>query len=245
VSHTVLRRVMIRMLHDPWFAAATYEDPDGALVGLDLSPTERGWLAATPRAAWRVDHDRPGRVLAALAEEYPATVSLAAEQAASFLRSPEFHAAVQDRGSLGLAFGAHLARAPDPRARALARLELAVATVRRAPAVAQPSAPGRLRLSPRVALVWVPSGALELFAAVRRGEAGGALGTDREAALVTLSPSSEANLEPLAPALVQLLTIAGEECERLRLLAAAHGHDLTTDEAAQVIDDLVGDGILV
>jgi len=86
VSHVALRRVMIRLLHDPVFATAVYADAESALAGVDLSATERAWLTAPPPAAWQTDSARPARVLAALAEEFPATVTLAPAHAAGFLR---------------------------------------------------------------------------------------------------------------------------------------------------------------
>ena len=71
-----------------------------------------------------------GVLLAALVEEYPLTTRLAPDRAAGFFATPEFHNAVQTRGSLALALGAYLGRdASDPRV-AVRALERAIAEVR-------------------------------------------------------------------------------------------------------------------
>src|SRR5262249_18822347 len=152
---------MIRLLHDPVLAAALCDDPARALADVDLGADERAWLLATPPAAWRTDPARPDRVRHALAEEYPATLALDRARAASFFASPAFHRAVRGRGSWGLAFGDHLAGSGEARARVIARLERAIAEVRRAPRRRAPAAPAslpaRLRLAPWARVVCVPT----------------------------------------------------------------------------------------
>jgi hypothetical protein len=104
MSHTALRRVAIRLLHDPTLVDHLAAAPWEALADADLSDDERAWLRAVPAAAWRTDPGRPRRVLAALADEYGASLALAPERADAFFRSRHFHQAVQDRGSMGIAF---------------------------------------------------------------------------------------------------------------------------------------------
>ena len=246
MSHTALRRVMIRLLHDPQLVAALHADVEQALAGVDLTARERGWLLQQPPAAWRADPARPARVLAALAEEFPATVARATVRAAAFLRAPEFHRAVQERGSLALAFGDHLAAASEPRIVALARLERAVAEVRRAPRAPAASPAGRLRLSPRAVVLRFPAGALALLEAARRGEAGGELGAGEEVVLVARAPGTdEVTLEALEPALAALLTGAVGGCHRDMLLAEARFHGADAGEDAEIVDRLVADGLLL
>jgi hypothetical protein len=245
MSHLALRRVTIRLLHDPVFAAAVRADADRALAGVDLTADERGWLLAQPAAAWRTDAGRSERVLAALAEEYPATLARTPNAAAAFMQSPEFHGAVQERGSLAGALGDHLARTGDRATRVLARLEQAVAAVRRAPRAPRPSPAGRLRRSPRARVLRLPAGALELLAAVRRGDRGPRLGTTDEPVLVALAPgATDVTLEALDPALAALLERAAPGCaaEELAIEAGRHGAD--PDEAREVVGRLVGDGLL-
>lgn len=245
MSHVALRRVMIRLLHDPVFATAVYEDAESALAGVDLSATERAWLTAPPPAAWQTDSARPARVLAALAEEFPATVTLAPAHAAGFLRSPQFHTAVQERGSLALAFGEYLVLAPDSRARALARLERAVAEVRRAALGSAASPAGRLRLSPHAVVVRVARGALALFDATRAGGTGDALGRDEEAVLVARAPGGgDVTLEALEPALADLLGCAAGGCTHAELITEARRHGAEPGEAMEIVAHLVDDGLL-
>jgi hypothetical protein len=247
MSHLALRRIMIRMLHDPGFAAAVYADATGALAGIDVAAAEIAWLTREPRAAWRTDADRPLRVIAALAEEYPAAVALATEHAAGFVRSREFHAAVQERGSLALAFGAYLMRASDRAARAVACLEQAIAAVRRAPRVPTPSATGWLRLTPRAALRTVPEGTLAFLERMRDGHDGGRLGAAEETVLAELPPESDdVGLELVEPGLAAILRRAADaECARDSLLAAARAEGADPGEDAEIVDRLVADHLLL
>jgi hypothetical protein len=247
MSHLALRRVMIRMLHDQEFAAAVYADGVRALAGIDVSATELAWLTRQPRAAWRTDPARPARVLAALAEEYPASVPLAVEHAAGFLRSAEFHAAVQERGSLALAFGAHLLRAPVRAARALASLEHAVALVRRAPRAPSPSPAGTLRLTPRAAIRVVPDGTLALLQKIRGGGArDAALDATDETVLIAIHPeTTEVTLELLEAALAALLRLAVDGCPRDALQAAARRHGAEPGEDEEIITRLIADHLLL
>lgn len=245
MSHVALRRVMIRLLHDPSFADRVYADPARALAGVELTADERAWLLAEPRAAWRTDPARPGRVLAALAEEYPATTALAADHAASFFVSAEFHEAVQQRGSLAAAFGAYAMRASDARVRVLARLELAIACARRAPRRVPPAG-ARLALAPSARVLRVPAGALALLAAARAGHPTGRLADGEEAVLVVAPPDGgEATAEALAPALAAMLEHAVDGVAREALLAEARRLGADPGEDAEIVDGLVADGLLV
>jgi hypothetical protein len=236
---------MIRLLHDAAFAAAVHADPERALAAVDLTADERRWLLAKPAAAWRTDPARPARVLAALLEEYPATVAQAPDAPAGFFRSSELHAAIQERGSLALALGAYLARTGDRPTRTLARLEQAVAAVRRAPRAPAKSPPGRLRLSPRARVLRLPAGALDLLAAVRRDERGARLGTIDEPVLVALaSGATDVTLEGLEPALALLLERAEPGCRGDDLRAEAGRLGAEPRDAAEVVERLVADGLL-
>ncbi len=266
MSHVALRRVMIRLLHDPAFAARVHADPEHALGDLELTAAERAWLVAEPPAAWRTDPARPQRVLAALTEEYPATCALAAAHVAGFFASEEFHAAVQSRGSLALAFGAHAMRAPDRRVRAVAGLEQAIALVRRAPRMVRraprivrrappiassppahtPAARDRLRLTPRARLLHVPTGALALLAALRGGGALVGLGAEDEPVLV-VAPSVDGDVavEPLAAGLAALLARATDGVAREDLLAEARRHGADAGEDVEILAELEAEDILV
>lgn len=244
MSHVALRRVVVRLLHDPVFAAALAADPDRALAGLALEPDERAWLVATPAAAWRTDPARPDRVRAALAAEFPATLALVPERARTFFASPAFHAAVQARGSLAAAFAEHLACEGGARVRAVARLEAVIAECRRR-APARPLRPGDLRLAPHLAVVRVAAGALDLLGELRNGRRGGGVGPGEEAVLVAVPPNGDATVEPLTPALAALLERAREGASRTELAAEARRHGADPGEDDEIIDALVSDRSLV
>lgn len=246
MSHLALRRVMIRMLHDPELVAAAYADPARTFAGEEISGAEQGWLLATPRAAWGTDPDRPGRVLAALLAEYPATARVARERVGTFFASGQFHRAVNERGSLAQALGEHLAESVDPRVRALARLEAAIAQARRAPRAAPASPPGELRLAPHTAMLTLPRGALAAFAALRQGAEPPALAQEVEEVLVMRrAPAGEVTAEEIPEGLAAVLRAAEQSTSRERLAAIASEQGASPAEAASILDELVGDGLLL
>jgi len=245
MSHLALRRVMIRMLHDPSFVGAVYATPDVALAGIDLTASERAWLLAAPRAAWNADADRPARLLVALRDEFIAALRFAEERAATFAASPAFHRAIDGRGSLAAAFAEHLEGASDQRARALARLEGAIAAVRRAPRCPAPSPPGHLRRTPRAWAVEVPDGTLGLFKALRAGAAPRDLGSGTERLLVLREENGSVSIEMLAEGLAHLLGAADQATPRASLQEAARRLGASAGEARDIIGRLVSDALLV
>lgn len=246
MSHLALRRVMIRLLHDPSFVGAAYTTPDAALAGLDLTESERAWLLAAPRAAWGADVDRPARLLATFRDEFAAALRFAGERAATFLVSPAFHRAIDGRGSLAAAFAEHLDGAVDARARALARLEGAIAAVRRAPRSPAPSPSGRLRRTPLARAIEVPGGTLALFQALRRGAIPGDLGSGTERLLVLRAATgSEVSVEELAEGLARLLGAADEPISPAALHAEARRLGATAEEALEIVENLVADALLL
>jgi hypothetical protein len=144
LSHHVLQRVVVRLLFDPEFVERVYADPDLALQGLDLSADERRLVVAPDRRAYGTDATRRSRALTELVRGFPTASAVAVQGDGiafleGFFASPIFHAVIQERGSLAAGYGAFLEQAAmsgalrDPRAAALARLEGAVARIRRAP----------------------------------------------------------------------------------------------------------------
>jgi hypothetical protein len=246
MSHTSLRRVAIRLLHDPHLVDALHDDAAAALAGISLSNEERAWLLAVPRAAWRTDPERPRRVLAALHDEFPAAFAMAPARAERFFRSPHFHAAVQDRGSLALAFGDHMAEDDDERVSSIARLETAAALVRRAPARIPSSERGWLRVSPAARVVHAPRGATEGLAAVRAGRAHAGLRAPETAVLVLRSVASgDVTMEHLSQPLAALLFRATTPTLRAALEAQVVADGADAAEAVTVLDELVSAAILV
>jgi hypothetical protein len=245
MSHTALRRVVIRLLHDAALVDRLQRDP-AALGDVDLTAAERAWLLAVPPDAWRTDADRPRRILAALADEYPAAVRLAPSRRDAFFESSHFHAAVQERGSLAVAFGRHMSEGTDRRVVATARLELATAIVRRAPRRIPASPTGMLRLSPRAAVVRVAAGAAELLDAVRGGRPATLLGQTDEPLLVARAvDGDDVAIERLEEPLAVLLEAAVESVPTSVLERSVVRLGGAPEEAAAVIRDLLQDGLLV
>jgi hypothetical protein len=272
VSAQVLQRVVVRMLYDPAFQDAVFEAPEQALEGLDLAPEERRWLVEPDRRAYRTDPFRRARGLKGLLEEYPAASALAAAALGSvqaleaFFSAPQFHACIQERGSLAASFGVYLeARPEDRRVALLARVERAVAAVRRAPRPARSVAEqGLLGLAPQVELVRAPAGTLELYQAVRArlarfsSDPVEALlhpefrlrglpplrGAEEQALLVLRHPEGEAGLEEIPPALADLLQAARRPRPLEGLLEEARRLGAEPGEDREIVEGLVRDGLL-
>jgi hypothetical protein len=273
MSPQVLQRVVVRMLYDPAFQEEVYRDAERALAGLELAPEERRWLVEPDPRAYRTDPLRRARSLKGLLEEYPASAALAAAELGAvqaleaFFSAPEFHACIQERGSLAASFGLYLeGRFEDRRVAPLARLERAIAAVRRAPDPVRSVGIERLLNLPQHAEVLkAPAGTLELYQAIRARLA--SVSADLVAALlhekfrlrgvprlreaeaqsllVLRSPQGEVGVEEIPPALAGLLQAARPPrrvealLEEARRLGAEPGEDL------EVLDGLVRDGLLL
>ncbi|MBI5496206.1 MAG: hypothetical protein HY904_14380 [Deltaproteobacteria bacterium] len=184
MTAAALQRVVVRCLFDPALHDAIRADGDRALAGVPLSADERRWITAADGRALRADPLRRRSALKSLMEEYRTASALAVGLTRrlatldAFFSSGLFHRAVQDRGSLGAAFGAYLVQLADgalaePRLRHLATLERALARVRRAPRP-RPVLPaplrdnGRYRTAPHVVPLSVAGGTLEVLHALER-----------------------------------------------------------------------------
>jgi hypothetical protein len=238
---------MVRLLHDATFVERLHADPAAALAGVDLSAGERASLLAVPRAAWRADAARAARLVAGLAEEFPAAAALAPDRLDAFVASDAFHRAIADGSSLAAALGAHLATGADPHVGAVARLEAAIAEVRRAPrrVVASPGA--MLRLTPHAVLLDVPSGVSTWRAAVLAVGSSAASPTadDVEHLLVLRTPADEVTVEALSDELAALLRAGTTPTPRTDLIDLAVSLGATAHEAAEIVDALAADGLLV
>ena len=114
MSHHTLQKLTVRMFYDETFAAAVYEDATKTLAGLDLTDAERTQLLSVDRRAWRHDALRQRRTLRTLAEEFKIATTIVLAETRSlaalerFFASAFFHRAIQQRGSLALAFAEFL-----------------------------------------------------------------------------------------------------------------------------------------
>jgi len=255
------------MLHDPQFVVSVYSDPGTALAGLSLGPREWAWLTRRVPEAWLTDPERPSRVFEALRKEFPVSCALAEvagggrEQMLRFFASPDFHEAVQERRVLALHFGqwmiaqaksGRLGRKPTA---VLAELELGCAELRRVPGRGRQSvAPsGRLALSPRVRLMSLPAGSLSLLEATRKSLQEGTplrrprlSGRGSEWVLVELQGEQGAlQVGGLPGELAELLLAAGTGTREADLLQRAVALGARTEEAPEIVQSMVADGLLV
>jgi hypothetical protein len=163
MSHRTLERLFVRLLFDPALVERMHADPESVFGALDLEPREREQLLAVDRRAWRHDPLRRLRTLRTLVDEFKASTTIALAQTRSlasldaFFSSGEFHACVQGRGSMALAFAEFLARlAGDsglPQLDDVLRLEATMARCRRelrglGESATLPGGEGLLRLAP-------------------------------------------------------------------------------------------------
>ena len=247
-----LQRVIVRLLFDPVYVADVY----GGGPTPELSADERRMLLATDRRAWGTDPYRRSRGLRALIEEFPVSSAVASGGGAhlkaldAFFSSPSFHAAIQRREHLALAYGAWLG--DDP----MAVLETALARARR-PRVVEGA--GVVR-TPGVVPITVRDGSLSRWQALRER-----LGGDPLAALVAgvdlagLPPfgdgdehwiawpvaGGEVSLGGGSGGVNMLLEAAATPLSRHDLEVAAVELGAEPDDAAEIVRGLVEDGLLV
>jgi hypothetical protein len=165
-AHLAAQRAVVRMLFDPAFADAARADPERVLAALD--PALRAQLAAVDPRAFRLDPLRRRRALRTLSDEFKATTTLVLAETRSlafleqFFASSSFHACVEERGSMPLAFAAWLAgavsegRLTTPVLPEVLVLETALARARRAAADAAPAAESGSELSANVRVALAP-----------------------------------------------------------------------------------------
>lgn len=250
-----IQQAIVRMMIDPAFVAAIH----GRRPVPGLAEDERALLRAVDRRAFTTDRFRRARAVQALVEEYPvsaAAIGVAAVD--TFLSAPEFHACITGRGAMALAFATWL----KDQASGIGAIEGAMARLRR-PAIA-PASPGTLICSPRFAPLIVPAGTLAWYEATR-----GWLGAtplerlagqgprpglprrgltrrkDEEHLLLEARTDGGMDLGTASEALVRLLRQAALPRPRPALEAEAVKRGAAAHEAAEVIDDLLAEGLLV
>ncbi len=251
-----LQQAIVRMMIDPAFVTAIH----GPRAVPGLAEDERALLRAVDRRAFTTDRFRRARAVQALVEEYPvsaAAIGLAAVDA--FLSAPEFHACITGRGAMGLAFATWL----KDQAAGIGMIEGAMARLRRVVSGA-PAPPGSLMCSPRFAPLIVPTGTLAWYEATREwlgaaplqrlSDHGPRPGLPRrgltrrqgeEHVLLEARADGGMDLGTASEALVRLLRHAEQPRPRRLLEAEAVKRGAAAHEAAEVIDDLLAQGLLV
>jgi hypothetical protein len=273
MSYHQLQRVVVRMLYDPAFVAQVFANPATALRDEDLTDQERRWLVEADRRAYAVDPLRRARTLTALIEEFPVSVQHLMQQTGqlalldAFFSSTHFHACIQQRGSLAVAFSEYMrATALQPPAPGLAlsplvQLETAMARLRRRqgnPEAASTAAQHSLALAPTVALLHVPDGTLTHYQAaldILNSDTDGLIAaackpstlpllqqTQEDEWLLIMWHQDRTAIEILPEALGHLL--ATTPAPRSALIATVCAFGADTDEAKEIIDDLIADGVL-
>jgi len=266
MSARTLQRVVVRMLHDAAFRAAVYADPATALADLALTPDDHRLLLAADARAWGADTQRSERVLSALVTELPVAVLVLLEEGLSlarlrrFFEGAQFHATIMARGSLAPAFGDYLATLTKrPRTQAFIRLEHAIALLRRACPLTVPK--DHLVRSSHVRPVALAGGTLAAWSHAKQ-----ALGSDPTARLLAKSRPRVAAVDPrttewvllqrnaatpdepeaafVGEALGRLLEAAEQPTTRDVLIAVAEREGAETNEASEILDELIAEGLL-
>ena len=210
-------------------------------------------LTQPDRRAWATDPYRRPRALTALLEEFPASAAQAGVgKLDAFFSSTEFHQVCDARGSMALSFGTWLESLAGP----VARLERALAQVRR-PA----EHPGTgIGLPSTVALIELPAGVIDQYQALRaqlgahpvphlvQGHARPVAlppSAETQSLVVQASEDGQVSLTPANPSLAALLQAAQVACSRETLEAEAVALGASAQEAGEIIDDLLSEGLLV
>ena len=272
MSHLATQRVIVRMLFDPAFAQAVYQDAEKTLEREDLTREEMSWLTQPDPRAYRVDPFRQSRSLHALLEEFPcsgALISMEAEISSllPFFSSPLFHGCIQNRGSLATTFGDYLLsrRHADPRIQPTIELEQAIVALRRqsqAPVVT-PS-PGQVMLASGKTVISLPQGTLMLRSAVWTALMeenpdpvaaliGGPLSPEglpdldernKELLLLEIGEGENIHIEVLSDALFELLHMTRQPIGQQELIEKIEAMGMPRAEAEEVLQDISGDGLL-
>lgn len=269
IDHRRMQRTLFRMQHDPGFAARLRARDAEAASSTGLSALDLAQLLSASAAAITADAGgkRRAQFLRNVSSEHALTVSRALSGAdplllESFTASHRFHDAIREDLRLPIAFGLHAceraAQSGDPLLAALASMELAMARARRGPFMRPEAPPDGFVLGPRADVLTLPEGSIAAAAELR-----GALDAHRpipdalsvepsrkEHALVLggaeRSPHrlAEAAIEQLSPLAGRLLLLARDAPDAARIAAFCAAEEVTADELASFVADLVADGIL-
>jgi len=270
-DHRRLQRTLFRMQADPGFAHALLLGDEEAVASTALSPEDLRLLAGVEPAALSADPGgkRRTQIAGNAASEFRLTLAavarcaLAPEFLEAFLASPELHGAMARDGRLPLAFADYAARraeeAGEATVGAIARLESAMARLRRAqssPAARAPLRADEVRLSARAAVETLPAGTAAFAEALGRSLvepcASPATPTlsGEELVLLTAEPAANGHrlgsvsVEVLSPPADLLLARARESLDAAARAAFAREHGAEPAELERFLDTFVADGVL-
>jgi hypothetical protein len=249
-----VQHALVCMHFDPEYAAAVRGD-----VSLpELGERERELLRGVDPRALATDDMRRARAVHAIVDEYPITAALLGLDAVDrFFSSAAFRSCVFERGSMALAFGRRYL-VGHRHVQGVGAIETAMATARRGEQARAPS-PGQIVRAPGVEPVVTAAGMLAFYERVRQRLGPQPLATlarrrkpwpetppkrGREYLLIETKPDGSLALGTASQGLVELLLAAAvpqprDELARVAMKLGAEAH-----EADELLDDLVGDGLL-
>jgi hypothetical protein len=240
-----IARVVVRMHYDPEFARELLR----GLPVHGVSNHARQLVHTLDPRAFRTDPLRPVRTLHALMQEFPGACSLVAvPRLREFFGQPQFHDAIMQRRSLALAFGDFLTTIRI--AREFARLELALARLRRAPQ--HKLQPGEICCAPGVTSFVVKEGTLASYESIRAR-----LGSDPVEFIVNHPPLHVAQPGRASEHVYAQKDALGRGSQALHQLLSALEKPITYEQACSaavlagsdpqdapaLLDELVADGL--
>ena len=261
-----LQRTLVRMQHDPGFAARLRAGDASALASTALDAGEAAALCALDPVAIAADREgrRGAQLLHNLSSELRASAAVGPDGDGSprwieaFPRSVFFHDAIAADTPLPLAFACFTeqcaAGAASPLFRALAALDVAMVRARREPVPTPQCPPGAVRLAGGARVVALPGGTHAASTAIAAGERRiDALRVDPERSERVLLVRDgapyfgrlpELRVELLAPAVAAFLEAARRPLDAAAIARFAAAQDFEPEELAAGIEELVGEGVL-
>lgn len=255
IDHRRLQRTLFRAQMDPNFAAQVFAGNDPALAL--IREASRAGIHADPRGTRRL------QVLGNATLEFRLSLAGCDNPRArleGFASSVEFHAAIEADRPLPLAAGAYLCRvlSNQPWPSALARLELALAQVRRQASGPNPPT-GFWQCASRAAVIDLPVGTLaragEIQSALHAGQACPANPVDpseqRESILVYARPGAnswallEAIPEEVNEAIAALFRAAEQAIDAAALETFAAQFDASAADLLPLMHEYRDEGALV
>lgn len=242
------------MHFDPEYAAAVR----GQASLPELGERERELLRSVDPRALATDALRRDRAVHAIVDEYPVTAALLGlDMVERFFSSLAFRRCVFERGSMALAFGQRYLDGLQ-RAQGVGAIETAMAIARRGDEARMPG-PGELVRAPGVEPVVTAAGMLAFYERVRQRLGPQPLETlaqrrqpwsetapkrGREYLLIEAKPDGSLALGTASRELVELLGAARVPRSRGELVSVAITLGAEAGEADELLDDLIGDGLL-
>jgi hypothetical protein len=249
-----IQQALVCMHFDPEYAAAVR----GQASLPELGERERELLRGVDPRALATDELRRARAVHAIVDEFPVSAALLGLDVVDrYFSSAAFRSCVFERGSMALGFGRYLEG--HRRAQGVGAIETAMAVARRREQT-RAASPGELVRAPGVEVVVTAAGMLAFHERVRQRLGPQPLESlakrrkpwpetapkrGREYLLIEAQPDGELALGTASRELVELLRAAAVPRPRDELARVAVTLGAEADEADELLEDLVRDGMLV